>query len=337
MTPLEEAKYIQRCRVAAKYFFRFCNSLKISRVEYPYYDLFIEDGQTGLSFGVKVIDENYLESEDYNLNYLPLLKGIDDFNYSPRVPIALFNVNEVTETGKCGIILSLDWNGAKINYPTFMKDLNDKSHFERMMNELNMSDYMVRSLRDDSLGVLKTLLLKLPIRYGSSPEREAFAKIAYRRSFTKNYKLNSPKVVSREEQFKRFMNGIPQNEYPNDYLDEVIVRSISTKFDIVDNKSSLFLFNTELKDLKLEYRGKARKDIIIQTEPILDDKAIELLGSLISCPRINLTLFIENPFFKNEFHDEFINDVIDLNAWKQAYATITQLMPTLTDISKIID
>lgn len=337
MNPEEEAQYMQRCRVAAKYFLKFSSNLKILIVNSPYYDLFVEDTQTGLTFGVKVIDDGYLESDEYNKGYIPSLMEINFATYSPRVPIALLNVDETSETGKCGIILSLDWKGVRINYPTYMKPLNNKEHFIRMMNDLSLSDYIVRSLRDDSLGILKTISFKLSDVSRNTSGRDAYAKVVYRRHFSPNYKMNSPRVISEEDQFHRLMHGIPEHEYPSDFLDDFILRAIGTKFEIINKKSSIFLFNSELRQLKLEYGDKETTPLIIQAEPTIDRNEIELLNSLITCPRINLTIYIDNPFFKDLFSYELITVAYELGEWKEAFETIMRLKPTLTDLSKIIN
>lgn len=295
MTPSADDIYIQRCRVAAKYFFRYRSSLKISFSDNPYYDLFIEDKSNGLSFGVKVVSENYEESDEFKQDYLSLLKSINRQNYSPFVPIALLSIEEETELGKCGTILSIRWTGVTVNYPPKMKDLNSEN-FVSIMNDINTSDYIIRSLYDDSLGVLKTISFKLPNNSTNIQGGNIFGKIVYKRSFTQYYKMNSPEIIDDKERFQRLLHGTPQQEYPEDRLDKLIYDAVSEHFMDVRINNSLFLFNTELRDLKLEYACMLRKHLTIQIEPNLDAETLTKLGNFINCPRINLTLFIQNPY-----------------------------------------
>ena len=51
--------------------------------------------------------------------------------------------------------------------------------------------------------------------------------IMYLRDFCPDYKMSSPTVRSEKAKWNLFINGIPQNEYPNDKLDDLILKKIN--------------------------------------------------------------------------------------------------------------
>lgn len=335
MTPLYDI-YMQRCRVAAKYLFRYRSALKISLANNLYYDLYVEDSSNGFAFGVKVVSPDFEDSEEFKQEYLPLLKKIDQHDLSSILPIALLSLDETTETGKCGVILSIGLSKIRIYYPPIMREVN-ADNFAIIMNDILASDYAIRSLYDNTYGVLKTISVKLPEYRHRLRDANVFGQIIYKRNFAQNYKMNTPEVIDDKEQWHRFMYGTPQSEYPHDELDNVILGALTEKFEDVSVDNSLFLFNSELRDLRQNYSNKLRKKLIIQVGPKIDSDAMALLGNVIVCPRIPLTIFIENPWFQDYFCDELILKSIDVKNWPSVYESITRLKQTLTDLSKIID
>lgn len=328
--------YMQRCRVAAKYLFRYRSALKISLANNLYYDLFVEDSCNGSVFGVKVVGPDFEDSEEFKQEYLPLLKKIDQHDLSPVLPIALFSLDVTTEKGKCGVILSIGLSKIRIYYPPIMREVNT-DNFAIIMNDILASDYSIRSLYDNTYGVLKTISVKLPDYCSGLRDVSYYGRIIYKRNFAQNYKMNTPEVIDDKEQWHRFMHGIPQNEYPSDELDGLILNVLKKKFEDVSVNNSLFLFNSELRNLRQIYSNQLRKKLIIQIGPKIDLDTMTQLGNYIVCPRIALTMFIENSPLQNYLSDELIPESIDLKDWPSVYESITQLKQTLTDLSKIID
>lgn len=328
--------YIQRCRVAAKYLFRYRNSLKISLANNLYYDLYVEDSSNGLSFGVKVVSPNYENSEEFKQEYLPILKTIDPKNLSTLLPIAILSLNEANETGKCGVILSIGLSRISINYPPTMREIND-DNFSNIMNDIIASDRVIRSLDDDTYGVIKTITVKLPDYRSGVHNANFWGQIIYKRSFDRNYKMNPPAIIDEKEQFNRLINGIPQSEYPSDVLDSLIFDALKQKYTEVEVENSLLLFSSELRNLKQQYYYKLKKKITIQITPNIDTNTMALLGGIIECPQIHLTLYVDNTSFRYYLNDELILQSIDPKDWASVYQTTTRLKQTLTDLSKIIN
>lgn len=325
-----EDLYIQRCRIAAKFLFRYCNTLKISLADSPYYDLRVEDSRNEFVFGVKVVCQGYEDTEEFKQEYLLVLENYCRQDLASSVPIALLSLDETTETGKCGVVLSIRIGGVRICYPPAMKEIND-DNFSGIMNDIIAADRTIRPLYDKTYGVLKTLSVEL------RQNRNCYGRIMYKRSFSETYKMNIPEVTDVQERFHRSLHGMSQSEYPCDVLDSIILSALQEKFDNVTVNSSLLLFNSELRDLKQMYSSLPRKELVIQIEPKIDSETMALLGSVIPCPRIYLTLFIANPWFKDNFRGELITMTIDPGEWPSVYESITLLKPTLTDLSKIID
>ena len=60
-----------------------------------------------------------------------------------------------------------------------------------------------------------------------------YGTVVYLRKFSECYKMQTPKIDNDIETIKRYMVGIPQEEYPNDELDDVIIKGLSTKLNVV--------------------------------------------------------------------------------------------------------
>lgn len=76
-----------------------------------------------------------------------------------------------------------------------------------------------------------------------------YGTVVYLRKFSECYKMQTPKIDNDIETIKRYMVGIPQEEYPNDELDDVIVKGLSTKLNVVHINSSLLIVNTDADDI----------------------------------------------------------------------------------------
>lgn len=326
--------YMQRCRVAANLFFRYRSSFRISFSDSPFYDLIIVDPSNELTFGVIVVSQDFMNTDEFKQKISQNFKNYSKQNRSTMVPVLLMRVDEQNEFAECAVIMSIDWNGARFNHKLVMREVNE-DNLAAIMNDINMADYCLRALCDNTYGVLKTISFKLPII--GEGITEAWAKVVYKRNFTEYYRMNSPEVVDEQERFNRLLHGTPQEEYPSDYLDKLISEAISNWFKVeVEVINSLFLFNFDLKNLRTEYGSLLKKQLTIQVEPELDE-AMQMFGGLINCPRINLTMFLRNDLSKYSFNTGPIMHTVPAQKWAWVYEQVTKLKPTLTDLKKIIE
>lgn len=72
--------------------------------------------------------------------------------------------------------------------------------------------------------------------------------IRYLRTFEDGYKMKK-NTTTKGNEFDRFLYGIPENEYPNDVLDDTIFQAVKGVYPNASVKSKLILFETDIIDL----------------------------------------------------------------------------------------
>ena len=76
------------------------------------------------------------------------------------------------------------------------------------------------------------------------------SKIIYWRKLTDIYKIMSEHPKDDSDRFNRLLLGTPENEYPNDVLDGVILQQIRSVYPDAEVKSKLLIFDTDLLNLR---------------------------------------------------------------------------------------
>lgn len=326
---INEQKKQYRVRIAA---LKLYDLFKVEAIFYSdnsILDLEASLPSTSLKFGVIVGGYDFVKSNDYKKSVISRLKALEMKDPNNLMPICIIGVNENTQECCCGIVASVRWKRMRIDPQPPMIKLNDKN-VSSIVNSLLASDYIIRSLTDDKLGVLKTYYIA-----SKDSRRVPYSgQIAYVRNFSYMYKMQSPKEVTQEEKLERYFKGIPQEEYPHDSLDEIIMGALKDNFDKVELNNSLYLFSTDLADIKTEYGHKIEKCIRLSVEPNLDFEALVKLGELIECPCINLTLYL-NPgaLVKDSINDE-ITVKVKNDDWIHVFKKVSLLKNTLRDLSE---
>lgn len=72
----------------------------------------------------------------------------------------------------------------------------------------------------------------------------------YLRKFSQDYKMTTPSNLSDQERFDRLLRGTPEDEFPNDELDDLIFKRIKEIYPNAEKKSRLLLFHTDLLNLR---------------------------------------------------------------------------------------
>ena len=132
---------------------------------------------------------------------------------------------------------------------------------------------------------------EISVRIRKEGDRSIEGKFVYLRNLSETYKMQAvPENLSFKDKFYRLLNGIPQKEYPTDFLDEVIQKSINRQFPDNNSHSSLMVFSTELRNVFLKYNRYFKIDIPLTFT--IDGNLDELnkLVGIIQLPSITLNL-----------------------------------------------
>ena len=118
------------------------------------------------------------------------------------------------------------------------------------------------------------------------------AQIVYLRRPGEMYCMNTPVVLDDAEKFHRHLNGIPEEEYPKDELDDMIFNVVRMKYPDAKVHSTLLFSSYDMANLYRYKMMKKRIDSKIIVEP--DFSTLNpSLNSGVVIPQIPLELYIE--------------------------------------------
>ena len=318
--------------IAITILYRYFKNCKIDFSIQDFSDLIVSDTESDFRFAVSVKRTTYTESEAYSLTIDDIL-NYENINGKYRIPYAIMCVNEAKETAKFGIII--DWHNSTpiINQKVSLMEITEKS-WNKIYNQILSLDKTIRALPNASWKVIK----RIPIKDSNANN---LGEIMYLRDFKPNYKMSSPTVRSEKEKWNIFINGISQNEYPNDKLDDLILKKIKEIYPQTNSfNSALLLFNVELRDLKRKYENYYLHKFNLLIEPDWDEYFSKSSpnSSLNKQIRIPLDLFIvpTRQNIMNNIQQDCVESV-DLQRWYDDYFTYSKAKETIHSLTELID
>ena len=320
------------CRIVANLLYKKITGIAITFSNVPHYDLLVEEKQSGLFFGVKVGTMDYLLSAGYKA-YLDLLEQSSYGLREERRPIILMCADKESEVIRFGYQLTWERYRASIQTKVTLRDINPET-WEEMVANLKEMDRVIRVLDNEKISIVKRIAVKKKMQNGGV----AHADIIYLRRFTDQYKMQTKEVQTEQERFHRMISGIPEGEYPNDILDDMILKGIDSVFPNPSKNSQILLLNTELMDLKRNLE-RSKKAFNIRIEPELSDlinyyefiKTFRIL-------EIPLTLYYDPiRIFDDTFNEETPAVTAPVAEWIQNYGILERLKnETLRSVSDVI-
>ena len=205
------------CRIVANLLYKRIAGIAITFSNLPHYDLVVEEKQSGLVFGVKVGTMDYLSTEKYK-EYLYLLEQSRYVLKEERLPIILMCADKETEAIRFGYQLTWERYRASIQTKVTLRDIAPET-WDEMVTNLKEMDRVIRVLDNEKISIVRRIAVEKKMQWGGI----AHAEIIYLRRFTEQYKMQTKEVKTEQEHFHRMITGIPEDEYPNDILDEVIL------------------------------------------------------------------------------------------------------------------
>lgn len=320
------------CRIVANLLYKKISGIVISFSNTPLYDMIIVEKQSSLQFGVKVGAMDYPTSEEYK-SYLDLLEISRYELREERLPIILMCADKDTEVIRFGYQLTWERYRASIQTKVTLRDITPEN-WNVMIDNLKEMDRVIRVLNNDKISIVKRISVEKKIAKGGV----AHADFIYLRRFTEKYKIQEKEVKTEQEQFQRMLTGIPEDEYPNDILDDVIYRGIESVFSNPKKKSSILLLNTELQDLGRELE-RSKKSFNIRVEPEFSD-LINYQGFVNSFGILEIPIMLYHDpikIFDDTFDDEYSSVTAPVAEWIQIYGVLERLKnETLRSVADVI-
>jgi len=320
--------------IAITILYRYYKNCKIDfSTIYPF-DLIISNQESDFRFAVSVRRTTYAETESYFLAMEDIM-SYNNIKGKYRIPYAIMFVNEAKESAKIGIVI--DWYNSTpiINQKVSLKEITEKS-WGKIYNQILCLDKTIRSLPNVSWKVIKRITVK--------NNQIVLGEIMYLRDFSPNYKMSSPTVRSEQEKWNIFLNGIPQDEYPNDQLDDLILKKIKEMYPQTNGfNSALLLFNVELRDLKKKYGNYYLHSFNILVEPKWDEYFSQSSPNPFFMQKLNKQIRIPLDMYvvptvqnMNVLPQDYIESV-DLQHWYDDYFTYSKAKESIHSLTDMID
>jgi len=264
---------------------------------------------TELQFGV-VVRASVL-SNDAKDKIVDNIANSDFSQDINRIPIILMVVDEPSESAKIAFLLGWKFGIPRIYKNFELRSLN-KKNADICLQLIKSMDNVIRFLSTESLNVLKRITFSRKLR----DNRVQHAEILYLRKLSATYRMSQKKVVEEKERFKRLLNGAPEEEYPQDELDNMIFMAVRGLFRNAKVRSHLLLFSTELDDLQ-RYRDIHCHHTTLVVTPDLSAVPNGALGLFNGLEVFNVPLdvFVENVFYENAFDDISFEKEEPLEGW----------------------
>lgn len=317
---------------------RFCGNVKIVEESSTIYDFTVHDVKQGLSFGVYVVSSKY-ETTSIFKEFQNNIQSANLYDSTYRMPIILMAVNTNSQSSSFGIVVSWHREKPTINQKISMRESNEKSWSIALDHILSMND-AICVLSSYGVNIKKTIRIESKRNDGMP----CYGEIVYLRNFSDSYKMNQKIVTNEKERFERLVYGIPENEYPSDVLDKIIIEAVKQKWSIIpygehDCKSESVLFTTDLKELQI-YKNYYSIAITVEVQPNWNDIPQYLLPMLNGLELVSIPIFVfchskeDFDFFSK---DQILCHNISIDEWKEKSEEIKKLNTTVHQINEYFE
>ena len=237
-----------------------------------------------------------------------------------QTPLLLATLND--NTCQIGFLLFWDYDRCYINNDIHWRELNAQT-VEWLSLQLHAHRQRVVQLPLENLRVKKTIHL--------NTKDFVEADIIYLRKFNNNYHMSTPPVLTEQERFNRILSGTPENEYPQDDLDNLILDVVKKQYPEAKVQSSLLLFDVDLIDIR---HIKDKRKALFSIHSV--STVYNPLGEIIGAGQNNITINLEIYYYPNLFKAFGISPIeqpIIINS--QLISHFQQLLTTYEPISEI--
>lgn len=321
----QQIKEIRTYQIAAIAILRNMRGCRIEQVQSPYYDFLVTFEETSLVFGVEVKNSGFLRTCHFQ-DYLKIIEGINISERDNRIPVLLAAVNEKDESVKIGFLLAWQYGKAKIFRKPTMMELNP-SNADKILDLVKSMDETIRILSEHGMKVVK----RIKVEHEEANGRLSYGNVVYLRDITREYRMHQKEVIDERERMERLIHGTPQNEYPDDELDNAIFKKILERFPGSRKISDLMLFSTELRDLQLLSRSFCRS-FTFSVEPEIDMNNAQFMAQLmtgVDTVMFKVDVFIDVPQDVQVFESQFFVITKPLGGWMNTYKWFSDAVGTL--------
>lgn len=316
-------------QIASTILYRCFGNITINQAKEGVCDFIVTyNDETDLRFGVVVEKYPFKDKEEFKA----LVESIEQADFSlevNRLPIIALYVDETTENAKVAFLVGWRFQKPRIYRDFELRNLTPKSG-DICLQIIKSMDSVIRLLSTDNLNVLKRIVFSRKL----SDNRVQQAEILYLRKLSADYRMNEKEVVDERERLERLMKGTPEEEYPKDDLDGLILESVKNQFGNAKVRSKLILFSTDLDDLQV-YKNVHCHHTTLLVSPEMSSQTTTQLVMLdgLEMFNVNLDVFVENIFYQDAFDGVSFDKEEPLEGWLDKMNKWKQMKETMRSIS----
>lgn len=221
-------------------------NLEVSVLPTDISDFMVMERTTGMRFVVEVKRNDI--SQESLIGYFDRVAETVSDQGMPRLPLVLIILNEDAQHMKAAIVVESHFGMPIVNREIKFEDLTPES-WPLFFDTIKSADSTIRVLTDINFRILKRISF---IYQGE--HHEGTGQLLYLRRFRPDYRITPREVNSRQQQFELYLNGIPEEDYPSDDIDHMILDAVRNQYQNVVVRSSQLMLNTELRDLRNDIR-----------------------------------------------------------------------------------
>lgn len=310
-----EFKEIRMMQIAAKILYKNCGNVRIEKVVAPFWNLIVTNMNEGYSFAVSVKSSTYNKSKAFEQYYKEYASDFIANGPNVRMPVLLMCVNESDESALVCQMLYLRGDSYVVNNRPTRRTLNAQN-WPVIEDNLRQANQMVFSLNQSNWKIKKTITITV-----TDQGRNATARIIYLRDFTPEYKMHQKEPADNQEKIMRLIKGIPEDEYPSDNLDAIILKCFEDQYgaDKISHNSDTMFFSTDLKTLELEVvdRKTVWNRIAICPDIVNYPQAPMFVG--VTLPVVPLDLIVDFDIEGHAFRENTHNAIVPIQEFVEEY------------------
>lgn len=320
------------CKKAAMLLAQFMPEYKVFFSNSGLYDLTVEEPFENIRFGVEVVTPELMKTPEFK-QYIDTISEYKYSWFSERLPILLICFDSDTETLRWHFLVSWDKEEPTINHMVDWKNFNENT-LSDLLPQLREQSPMARVLEDKKICLIKRIYVTR--EYAGQTHKAYFC---YLRKFTSDYKMQEePEELDEKEKFNRLLNGIPEELYPRDLLDDRIMDAISLFCPNLMMKSKVMLINKELQAFRAEVSSPHRnfQVVIVPDVNTIPIGLMDMVNST-SVLSIPIQLFYSPHHEIDAYRESYATLSLPYEVWSESYNKLSRLRTeTLMDINEIL-
>lgn len=328
---MKEVKQTRMIQLAATLLLRLNEQVKIFQANSSLYDIIIVTPIDRTECLVKIVDEEFMTSVEW-MEYQRQLQSEKVQDSFDGRPLLLLKLDEIKLELYFHLLGWDNWGEYIIECKTEFHFL-DGNNVKTLFDEIRKHYHVIKLLDVDNVKVVKQIKLSEDV-YG----HRVPADIVYFRDFTDNYKITRIEPSNEEERREKERFVHLQKEYPNDILDDGILKAVRIKHPNAEPWNSLLVSNTDYRKWSGIQRRLKHEEVEIRILPNFDSVPTEMLAFFngIEAMQFRLDVYFEPVHIEHLYDNEGYELRLPLNGWVNTLNKYSEVLNTMRRVKDLV-